>query len=530
MIRLMIVDDEKKTREGLARFISWKDMGISEVLTAEDGTYAYEICKNKPPHILLTDVRMPKMDGIRLAELVKAQYPDCMIIFLSGYSDKEYLLSAINLNVLSYIEKPVDQEEVKNIVTKAVEHIKCEMIKKTEDECLKSAILTTLPLMMQQTVINLINTGCEENVIKLGLSLLNTGIDSSQPFTSLAVRLFRHYSINEKDKEYDNLTLLNHLFEQSKVSRVKYIAGFLNPDHMVIHVQARLLANCRDSQEVINDLTLGIKKYTRDCASTAVGVGTPTVSIMYVKYSYEAADKALKKLFFTSRESINFSSAAEEVFNFDESSMRTFDEILSTKSRSAINAFISELTCKILRYTATDPEYIRNIYVNLLCRFNNQLGIAGKNAHDEESESISLWNTISNLYTASEIETFFHSYINQYYEVYEDGTTSLGKVTDIKRYVLQNYSNSELSIKQIAENMYLRHTYMCFIFKKSTGKTINSYITEIRLSKAKELLKDKNIKLYEVSEKVGYKNQNYFTKLFKDQIGYTPSKYRERLL
>ncbi|WP_438445454.1 response regulator transcription factor [Gorillibacterium sp. sgz5001074] len=120
MIRLMIVDDEKKTREGLEKHLPWRRLGIDEVRLAKSGTEALELARSHPPDILLCDVRMPRMDGIELATVIRHQLPSCKLIFLSGFADKEYLKSAIQLRALRYIEKPVDMEEVCSAITEAV--------------------------------------------------------------------------------------------------------------------------------------------------------------------------------------------------------------------------------------------------------------------------------------------------------------------------------------------------------------------------------------------------------------------------
>lgn len=132
MIRLIVVDDEKKTREGLEKHLPWRRLGIDEILTAKSGTDALELARTHPPDILLCDVRMPRMDGIELATIIRHRYPACKLIFLSGFADKEYLKSAISLRALRYIEKPVDMEEVCSSITEAVTLLQQEAASRNE--------------------------------------------------------------------------------------------------------------------------------------------------------------------------------------------------------------------------------------------------------------------------------------------------------------------------------------------------------------------------------------------------------------
>ena len=107
MVKILIVDDESYTREGILDTISWEDLSITEVKEAFDGINALEILENYEPDIILTDVRMPRLNGIELSFKARELYPSCSIIFMSGYSDKEYLKSAIHLKAISYVEKPI---------------------------------------------------------------------------------------------------------------------------------------------------------------------------------------------------------------------------------------------------------------------------------------------------------------------------------------------------------------------------------------------------------------------------------------
>lgn len=130
MIRLMIVDDEEMTRDGLKNSIQWDELGIESVETANNGLTALEKASVFKPDILLTDVKMPKMDGIQLAGHFRMKYPECKIIFLSGYTDKEYLKSAIHLKAMSYIEKPIKLREVISVVKNTIAEINEESKKK----------------------------------------------------------------------------------------------------------------------------------------------------------------------------------------------------------------------------------------------------------------------------------------------------------------------------------------------------------------------------------------------------------------
>ena len=123
-MKLLIVDDEQLTREGLMSSVNWRSLGIFDIFLADDGINGLETAKKEKPQIILSDVRMPRMDGIAMAEKIKLILPDACIIFMSGYSDKEYLKAAIKLKAINYVEKPLDPLEIEEAVLEAIEENK----------------------------------------------------------------------------------------------------------------------------------------------------------------------------------------------------------------------------------------------------------------------------------------------------------------------------------------------------------------------------------------------------------------------
>lgn len=119
-MKLLIVDDEKLTRDGIIASIAWNQLLITEILVAKNGLEGLAMAKEHRPHIILSDIRMPHMDGIKMAQQINTFLPECNIIFMSGYSDKEYLKAAIKLKVINYVEKPLDPLEVENALQEAI--------------------------------------------------------------------------------------------------------------------------------------------------------------------------------------------------------------------------------------------------------------------------------------------------------------------------------------------------------------------------------------------------------------------------
>ncbi len=122
-ISVLLVDDEKMPREVLKQYIDWKALKIASVEDAEDAEQALEMARKHRPDIVISDMKMPRMNGLELAGKIRQMYPECQFVFLSGYTDKEYLKGAIKLKAASYVEKPIDLQEITSVLKEIVQEL-----------------------------------------------------------------------------------------------------------------------------------------------------------------------------------------------------------------------------------------------------------------------------------------------------------------------------------------------------------------------------------------------------------------------
>ena len=149
-MRILIADDEELTRKGIISSIDWENLGISQIDSADDGINALSHAQKNAPDILLTDVRMPRMDGIELSKRLRELVSDCPIIFMSGYSDKEYLKAAINLKAVSYVEKPFTPDDITQALTEAVSLVQKQQLQRESNQFFEQEASSKLALMLTQ--------------------------------------------------------------------------------------------------------------------------------------------------------------------------------------------------------------------------------------------------------------------------------------------------------------------------------------------------------------------------------------------
>ena len=167
-MKLLIVDDEKLTREGIRDSLGLESLGISQVLLEDDGIHGLKTALEERPDIVLTDVRMPRMNGVQMAERILKELPGTSIIFMSAYSDKEYLKAAIKLKALGYVEKPLDMEELASAVKEAVDSSRNEKISQAAARLQEKEQLGHLSLLLSQPE--------EESLIKAGRLAADLGL------------------------------------------------------------------------------------------------------------------------------------------------------------------------------------------------------------------------------------------------------------------------------------------------------------------------------------------------------------------
>jgi two-component system response regulator YesN len=512
MFKLLIVDDEVFTREGIVEQISFHDLNISDIKQAYDGINALEICKNFVPDILLTDVRMPRMDGIELAYKLREVNPSCEIIFMSGYSDKEYLKSAISLKAVSYVEKPIDLEELELALKTAISS-------KSKEAKLDEQIKNNLALQ-------LINKNNNINELKLLLK--------EPHFNTLYTADFFTILINILDLNIDKINneiLLDGIKNIISKNNFSDISSFKDTNLILIHLYTEKQQSYLFKHDNLVNFCLEISKYLNQYAKFFICIGKKVSGMEKIYESYESSLKALAKTFFYNYNSIIYYDEIKmSSYIFDEKLIDSFNEFLYKEDKHQLILFVKRLTIDIKENKNTSVNYVKDIYYKLYLQLVKFASNKKINLEEDNANNKSLFETFYTFSTIFEAEAYLINKINDLFCNLENKYINSDPVSKIINFINNNYSNSHLSLQDISKNTYLSPAYICTIFKENTGKTINKYISEYRLSKSKELLSDKNIKITDIASKVGYSDGNYFTKIFKKETGLTPSEYRKKFL
>ena len=503
MYKMLLVEDEPATMEGIKSAINWSLLDVIICGEATNGLEAIQLIDNLKPDIILCDIRMPKMDGISLINEIQPRHPNLKVIFLSGYSDKEYLKNAIKLNVVDYIYKPVELAEL----VQAIEKAKASCAKKYSEENVSQD---------NNIALNLIQGWTPTNTLK------NISIDLDDYLITIIVQFNTDLEVT---LETEAITINQYLpaFKQSLSSFFddRYVISSLNNGY-VLH--ANVSKNFTQNIETFNQLAqlLTIVKNSSKCLT--IGISNPVQSSMHLKDSFQQARDAVrssfligygKLIFYKDLNTAHFSPSE----NLDS---QFFNQINVNNVASAID-FLEEYLTYMCRCSPEDIPAIKDELVNISFGLNRKL------QKNENIQQGYVMQTINYALDMTDIRQYLFQLLDQIVNDINSLDNKGRIIFDVEKYILQNY-DKDLSTKKIAESVYITPTYLCHLYKVKTGRTLNQFILDVKMNKSKKLITDTSLRLCDIAERMGYNNQNYFTKTFTKYFGVNPSTFRNKRL
>lgn len=524
-MRLLIADDENLTREGLFQSIDWASLGISDVLLADDGQNGLALARKSLPDIILTDVRMPRMSGIEMSERIQQLNPDCPIIFMSGYSDKEYLKAAIKLRAVRYVEKPIDVRELTEAIKEAVRSVSEKRRQARTYGLFQKEAASQLALKLTKPGFLFPN---QEPL----LNYHTLSIGSSTCFSTLILKFHRQLSDFAEADLSSLLQQLNALVEKRNLHQIHTLK---NEAFLIMHIYG----NERISSYLVERICKDIHGFFNQTGKRAlqfqppyIVAGKTVTGPEKVSLSYRSAVILLQNAFFYPNGSILIQDGQEPQTNSPklDAILEQFPASLLSKDAKGACLLARQLYEALLYHRNMLPNQAKDIYYKLLMHINTaiyQLKLSGMPGQPAPDSPLELVTRCSSLDELSRLLTdrlkAFETLLS--YAPSENSTVFL-----IRDYIEKHFGDNNLSIKEISEHVHLSCSYICTMFKTETGQTLNQYITEYRIEKAKLLLADPRNKITEISSRVGYTDGNYFSKSFKKAVGLSPSEYREREL
>ena len=516
MINLLIVDDEDFAIKFLLDVIDFTSFGIDNVFVANDSQTALDIARQNKIDILMTDISMPNMDGIALSTELKDISPECCIIFMSGFSEKEYYKSAINLGVTGFIDKPFDIDEIREVIAKTVNKINSQNNSDTPYEDIAKIIQKDLIIDMTRKITNY--EAFSKKMHSCNLSVL----ESSYVVTGL----IRFISKNNDD----NYSILSVETEKNVLDIPKQIDGlnviytFKQDNLLLIHLFA-----CNSSVLNMHNLTYAHNLLTKNLMeryNLLSAFGHTVYSVSEAYSSYQKAVINLEAGFVVGYNKIISHIDESEPYTFDADFTKDVLQALREQNKSKVLNIINDVLKKILLHPLTPAIKIKTQFIYLLNKLNDETFFRIETSEKKTYHLMQQSILINNCNSIQEIQSILYNYIDSVFDIYTSEYST--PVKKVLTYIHDNYTNSSMTLKDISNHALLNASYMCTVFKKETGKTINQYLTEYRMTKTQELLVNTNKTIEAIAKAVGYNDSKNFFKTFKKQIGTTPANYRKK--
>ncbi len=503
MIRILIVDDEKTIREGLFKAVPWEEHGYTVVSTAKNGEEALDFFQNNYADIVISDIKMPKIDGLTLQKKLREKYPHIPFVFISGYEDFKYVKEALRQGASSYLLKPIDINELLSELERTCEEQELHI----ENVPLKELISRNLFSFGRKwdfTNYEYLKEDCDNSYF----CAINIRCDHDDMMSRLFFLSFRK---NIQDKVISAFSSKQVVFVEASHRGIIYCIK----DDSQLTLRKKLTTFANNLENVLNEYS-----------SSNFGVWTggiyKGVESFLDSYAECFEDENFR---FGIREDASTVPLAVDFYNF-----------LFTKEDEIISLLLSrnfEEVTKILltqmdyiRENKVTPDDVRLYFRHLICRYIMYL----KQSDNDIIVPLELQNkSVFKGLTTEEIFDKVIFFIEELYTLSKPISLSQSEsyIAKVKDYIDENYSDPYLTLTLIANYIALNPSYLCTEFAKQEGIGIIQYLTKLRMKKAKDLLLNSSLKINDISNQVGYLNSTYFSTIFRKQEGKTPSEFRK---
>lgn len=518
LYKVVLVEDEVVAREGIRDNVDWQSVGFKFCGEAADGEMALPLLESTRPDVLITDIKMPFMDGLQLCKIVRERLPWVKIIILSGHDEFHYAQEALKLGVTEYLLKPVGVQDLHEALQKVARQLDHERQEQEDLQKLKSQVADNLSLRREKFLLRLVMGG---------VSSLEVIQQSRQLELDIIARWYQATVIKVElcgpAEQFDF-----HQFQQ--VERI--VAGLVqhNPDVFLLKkdLDELVLIIKGDSRDHVTQeayfLTELIKNEVESSTNCLlrVGLGGLQERLSDIRQSFAQALAMVQQV----SQVIKPGQADKaELLKLDKVVLENF---LKFGSAAEFETFF-EAYLRPLSQAALDSYLVKNyIFIDLVlttAKFVHRLG----GVVDQVIPEINSVETLLlNIKTVEQIRVearkicasalaFRDSQANNHYAAVTQ---------EAKTYISNHFANPDLSLNEVAAHVNLSASHFSAVFSRETGETFKEYLTGVRIEKAKELLKTTGLKTFEIAYQVGYKDPHYFSAVFKKQTGLSPSEFK----
>ncbi|MHA0856392.1 response regulator [Paenibacillus sp. CMAA1364] len=534
MYKVMIVDDEALVRIGLRNTIDWNEHGFELIGDYANGQEAWDAVQLDKPELVISDISMPFMDGLELAGLISAQFPYIKMIILTGFDEFEYAQQAIRLKVSDFILKPITAQEIRTLLDRIKAEMDEEKQRREDLSRLNHQLKQSLPLLKERFLERLVAVGLGKFEIKERFTYFNLP-EASPSYLVMVVdidnfgdRELRSYELDAEFLRFSAFDIFQETLEREDIltfrTREERMVAIVHgqDNESLLYEQVFFLAE---------QVRYHIEKYLK--FTVTIGIGRICADAERLPLSYKSALSALDYRFLLGSNRVlgimdiegKASNAVPLVLDWDRKLVTAVKTGALQEAYEVIDKGMIELKNSLAPVDACLLK-LQKVVLSLMDSIQELV------IHKQEHPLNQPIN-VMDMYkfkTLDEVEVWMREVVCSIISTIANNRNHLTNL-QIHRgveYIDANYANEKMSLQDLCRHVLMSTSYFSLVFKQHTGETFIEYLTKVRVTKAKELLHNSTLKLYEIAEQVGYKDPNYFSMLFKKHTGITPKDYRDR--
>lgn len=521
---VLLVDDEMLDLEGMKQFIPWEELGMKVVAAVNNAFEACDIIERQPIDIMVSDVKMPNMSGLELARRAIEQRADIRIIFVSGFQEFSYVKQALSLKAYSYVLKPMNDNELIAALLKARQDLDNERKRRDVEEAYQRMI----PMAKNDLLIRLLEGEYDHDNLQGMVKLIQSyGLDKLEWPVRAAVLELDVLSWTREG------TLSQQVMSKNFFREVNEIGHRHGMPHCCKLSSQRiaLLIHDRQMEELVAELYKVI--HANFPVTMTIGAGEPVYTLEQLHSSFKQAVEAVDgKMFIGKGKFIMYEEASREPEMIDARTLDTrLDALFHALTEYELVPLYDEIeklfeSVSMLRSKFT----VHNLAMFILWKLDQQLKARGENLFDILGMELHNLDILFQFDTIDDIRSWL---VRKAFEISEHlRSKACSKNSRLIREMIQmmkDRMSDNLTLKDVAQQFSFSPNYLGYMFKEETGKSFSEVLIQLRMERAKDLLKEPSMKIYEIADQVGYRYLPYFSRQFKEAYGMTPMEYRKRV-
>lgn len=541
MLKIFLAEDEVIVRETIKRMIPWEDLGFELVGEAADGEMALPLLLRQKPDLLITDIKMPFMDGLTLAKVAKKEIPGLKVVILSGYDDFNYAKQAINIGVEDYLLKPITKNALIERLTEIRSRYEHEKTQKEYYEKFHREMQAYEKNSSRDFFEALVSGSMDMMEIyrrseKLGLDIVAEAYNVLI-FTMNCEEDFSGQREGYSEWEVESLELLEEFFSEN-TSAMLFRCNIFSYGVLIKGQKETIEENTRSCVSEIQRI-LDRKEQKRQWF---VAAGEPVERLSQIQKSYYSASRAFSQRYLYDENILYYDEMASmEKKNVTEDDSTYLQKVdVNALNPVILQKFLSngllEETENFVKdyFYAIGQEPLESLvfrnYVTLNVRFSvmsflKEIGCDTRTLEQEDTEDVlsesskSLENAIA----------YAEKIISQAIALRDQnsGNKNRSILKTAVDFIDSHYMEEDMSLNKAANAANVSANHFSALFSQNMGQTFIEYLTNLRMNKAKEYLRCTSMRSSEIAGEIGYKDAHYFSYLFKKTQGMTPSDYRK---